>query len=534
MSWGWTFLFSILLSFPTAYSSTTKIFTNQGIDDFLECLAVNSDQYGKIEVYAPKDASYMKILQSAIRNDRFKSPETPKPLLIVTPRHESQVQATVSCSRKHGLQIRVRSGGHDFEGLSYTSSLLVPFVMIDLANLRAIDVDIEDNSAWVQAGATIGELYYRIAMESPIHGFPAGFVTTIGVGGHFSVGGYGAMMRKYGLAADNVVDARLVNVNGEILDRDTMGEDLFWAIRGGGASSFGVILAFKIKLVQVPPVLTVSKLTIKQGALEIIQRWQHIAIYEVPKELFIQVQISRTKFQRNLQSELQIMFLGRSEELMHIMEEKFPQLRIKKNDCMEMSWIESVLLFAEFPKTAPLDVLLNRTTERDIAFKVKSDFVTTPLSKREFRKIFNKFLEEKQFASVLSPWGGRMHEISDDEIAFPHRAGNMYVIAYTSLWSDEEGAQASQEHVKWVREMYNYMSPYVSKSPRAAYIGLRDLDLGFYKINTTPTYSEARIWGEKYFKGNFDKLVKVKSEVDPSNFFGDDQSIPPMTLQSES
>ncbi|KAK9150789.1 hypothetical protein Syun_009098 [Stephania yunnanensis] len=75
-----------------------------------------------------------------------------------------------------------------------------------------------------------------------------------------------------------------------------MGEDLFWAIRGGGASSFGVILAFKIKLVQVPPVLTVSKLTIKQGP---------------------------------------------SEELMHIVEEKFPQLRIKKNDCMEMSWIDS-------------------------------------------------------------------------------------------------------------------------------------------------------------------------------------------------
>ncbi|KAK9150788.1 hypothetical protein Syun_009097 [Stephania yunnanensis] len=161
------------------------IFTNQGIDGFLECLAINFDQYGKIEVYAPKDVSYMKILQSAIRNDRFKSPETPKPLLIVTPRHELILHITTTCSIRHDRPCRS----------------------------SRIDVDIEDNSVWVQAGATIGELYYRIAMESPIHNFSSGFVTTIGVGGHFSVGGYGAMMRKYGLAADNAVEARLVNVN---------------------------------------------------------------------------------------------------------------------------------------------------------------------------------------------------------------------------------------------------------------------------------------------------------------------------------
>ena len=63
-------------------------------------------------------------------------------------------------------------------------------------------------------------------------------------------------MRKYGLAADNVLDAYLINANGKIINSEAMGEDLFWAIREGGGASFGVILSWKIKLVRVPPTVT--------------------------------------------------------------------------------------------------------------------------------------------------------------------------------------------------------------------------------------------------------------------------------------
>ena len=63
-------------------------------------------------------------------------------------------------------------------------------------------------------------------------------------------------MTKYGLAADNVLDAYLIDANGKIINREVMGEDLFWAIREGGGASFGVILSWKIKLVRVPPTVT--------------------------------------------------------------------------------------------------------------------------------------------------------------------------------------------------------------------------------------------------------------------------------------
>ncbi|KAJ9686089.1 hypothetical protein PVL29_015126 [Vitis rotundifolia] len=126
------------------------------------------------------------------------------------------------------MHIRVRSGGHDFDGLSYIAE--VPFIIVDLVELRSINVDIEDGSAWVEAGTTLGEVYYSVANKSRIHAFPAGVCPTVGVGGQFSGGGGGTLLRKYGPAADNIIDAYILDSNGRLLNKESMGEDLFWAI----------------------------------------------------------------------------------------------------------------------------------------------------------------------------------------------------------------------------------------------------------------------------------------------------------------
>ncbi|KAK8482346.1 hypothetical protein V6N11_008827 [Hibiscus sabdariffa] len=194
---------------------------------FLHCLqfcSSNSSTISKV-IYTQNNPFYSSVLNASIQNTRFTTPSTPKPLVIVAALQISHIQSTIFCSKKHGLQIRIRSGGHDFEGLSYVSE--VPFVILDLLNFRAVKVDVKNEFAWVESGATLGELYYGIASKTTTLAFPAGVCHTVGVGGHFSGGGYGILMRKYGLAADHVMDAQLIDVNGRILDRKSMGKICF-------------------------------------------------------------------------------------------------------------------------------------------------------------------------------------------------------------------------------------------------------------------------------------------------------------------
>lgn len=82
---------------------------------------------------------------------------------------------------------------------------------MDLSKMRKIDVNIEKNRAWVQAGATLGELYYRIAEKSQVHGFPAVLCSSVGIGGQITGGAYGTMMRKHGLGGDNMLDAKMID-----------------------------------------------------------------------------------------------------------------------------------------------------------------------------------------------------------------------------------------------------------------------------------------------------------------------------------
>ena len=533
------FLCTIVFLFSYLLATKAYLTSQYSKENFLQCLSDHSssnstsNDISKI-VYTPRNSSYSSVLNFTIINPRFSSSSTPKPLYIITPVHASHVQAAVICSRKHGMQIRIRSGGHDYEGLSYVSD--VPFTVIDLINLRSITIDVEKRTAWVQAGATLGELYYKINEKRKTLAFPAGSCPTIGVGGHISGGGYGAIFRKYGLAADNIVDAQLVDVEGRVLDKESMGKDTFWAIRGGGGASFGVILAWKVQLVPVPSTVTVFTVyrDLEQNGTKLVHRWQYIAD-KLPKDLLLAVRFQTVNStqegnKKKLQATFISVFLGGIDSLLDLMEKRFPELGLLREDCTEMSWIESVLFVAGLPSGQSPEILLDRTPQSRLSFKAKSDYVKEPIPEKGLEGIWERLYEEEvgRAIMIMSPYGGRMSEISESELPFSHRAGNIYKIQYLIYWEEEGNATITEGHISWIRRLYNYMSPFVSKNPRSAYLNYRDLDIGTNKNKGITTYAQASLWGIKYFGDNFNRLVHVKTMVDPTNFFRNEQSIPPL------
>ncbi|CAN6545983.1 unnamed protein product [Malus baccata var. baccata] len=525
-------ILKLLISLVFLQASVSWAASDSVYDSFLQCLktktnSANTSQLSNI-VYARNNPSYTPVLQAYIRNSRFNKTSTPKPLLIVTPLTESHVQASVLCAKLAGLQLKIRSGGHDYEGISYWSSQT--FIVLDMFNLRSIKVDIKDNSVWAQSGATLGELYYRIWEQSKVHAFPAGICQLVGVGGHISGGGYGNLLRKYGLAVDNVLDAQIVNAKGELLDRKSMGEDLFWAIKGGGGGSFGVIISYKLKLVAVPEVVTIFRVekTLEQNATALVSRWQEVAP-TTDDGLFLRLLLQPVsskvkKGEKTIRASVLAEFLGNADQLVKLLGEEFPELGLKKENCTEMSWIESVLWWANFDIGTSPKALLDRMPNDANFLKRKSDYVQTPISKDGLEWLWKKMIELGKTGLVFNPYGGEMSRIAPSETPFPHRAGNLYKIQYSVNWEDA-GEDLEKNYTTQSKRLFSYMTPFVSKNPRSAFLNYRDLDIGATSTGA-PTYEEGKVYGVKYFNDNFDRLVKVKTAVDPENFFYNEQSIP--------
>ncbi|XP_048130473.1 reticuline oxidase-like [Rhodamnia argentea] len=515
------------LSPPALCSNMASCLSQHGINNFTTFPTTENES-----------TQYYELLNSSIHNLRFSGPGVPKPVVIIFPDSVEQLKSSVVCCREGAWEIRVRCGGHSYEGTSWVATDRAPFVVIDMMNLNRVRVDLATETAWVEGGATLGDTYYAIAEVSGVHGFSAGSCPTVGVGGHISGGGFGLLSRKYGLAADNVVDALLVDSRGQLLDRKAMGEDVFWAIRGGGGGLWGIIYAWKIKLLNVPQKVTgfiVSRPGTKHQVAKLVDKWQHIAPNledDLYLSAFVGAGLPEMKTTAGISATFKGFFQGHRTEALSLISRKFPELGIEEEDCKEMSWIDSIVFFSGLGDGSPISDLKNRFIDYKY-FKAKSDYVRSPISLSGIMEALDILEAEPKGYVILDPYGGIMRNISSESIAFPHREGNLFTIQYLVEWheNDNEGRDG---YLKWIRGLHDSMTPHVSSGPRVAYINYMDLDLGVMGLVDPSAGNDdaveiARVWGEKYFLGNYERLVRAKTKIDPLNVFRNQQGIPPMS-----
>lgn len=172
-----------------------------------------------------------------------------RPVVIVRPANDDEVARVIALARETGLPFAVRSGGHS--GAAY--GVVDDGIVLDLRDMKALDIDVEGRTAWADAGLTAAE--YSAAAAA--HGLATGFGDTgsVGLGGLTLGGGVGYLVRKHGLTIDSLLAAEVVTANGQKLRVDAEHHpDLFWAIRGGGGN-FGVATRFHFRLHPVPSIV---------------------------------------------------------------------------------------------------------------------------------------------------------------------------------------------------------------------------------------------------------------------------------------
>ncbi|XP_047941698.1 berberine bridge enzyme-like 18 [Salvia hispanica] len=189
---------------------------NHGYHDFVECLI---DQFQRLNsatdtIYTPQNATYATLLlsQNSARPQPFRGgPTSSSPHSTCQKSKPPSTAPTSSASRSESRA-----------AADYEASPTPP--RRPLCDHRHEKLPIGFNrregeaSAW-RSSATLGQLYYAISRTSRTLAFPAGVCPTVGVGGHFSGGGYSMISRKHSIAADHIVDATLINADGQILNK---------------------------------------------------------------------------------------------------------------------------------------------------------------------------------------------------------------------------------------------------------------------------------------------------------------------------
>jgi FAD/FMN-containing dehydrogenase len=186
-----------------------------------------------------------------------------RPAAVVRPTSAGEVARVVTLAAESGSELAVRSGGHSLAGHSVSDGGIV----LDLAELTALDIDLEGRTAWAQTGLTAAAYTGQVGE----HGLATGFGDTgsVGIGGITLGGGVGFLVRKHGLTIDSLLAAELVTADGRILEvDDEQHPDLFWAIRGGGGN-FGVATRFKFRLHELPSI--VGGMLLLPGSPEVIE-----------------------------------------------------------------------------------------------------------------------------------------------------------------------------------------------------------------------------------------------------------------------
>ena len=194
-----------------------------------------------------------------------------RPAMIVQCVCVTDIIASVNFARKSNLLVAVRGAGHNVAGTGVCDGGIV----IDLSGMKGIRIDPAQRTVRVEPGVTWGELSHDLQFFDLAA--TGGYVSTTGVSGLTLGGGLGWLLRKHGMALDNLLSVDIVTADGRLITADaTQNEDLFWGVRGGGGN-FGIAASFEFKVHPAGTVLAGLVLHPLSKGKKALQHWREFS-----------------------------------------------------------------------------------------------------------------------------------------------------------------------------------------------------------------------------------------------------------------
>ncbi|CAN9158344.1 unnamed protein product [Alternaria alternata] len=174
------------------------------------------------------------------------------PMYVVNATEPKHVQAAVNFARNTGVRLVIKNTGHDFLGKSGGKDALSIWTH-NMKDIEYIEEYVDEKLNWTGpafksgVGVQAFEIYKAAAEKGRI--VVGGEGETVGVmGGYIQGGGHSPLTGLYGTGADSVLSMEVVTADGEfVVANSTSNTDLFWALRGGGGSTFGVVTSVTVK-----------------------------------------------------------------------------------------------------------------------------------------------------------------------------------------------------------------------------------------------------------------------------------------------
>jgi FAD/FMN-containing dehydrogenase len=418
-----------------------------------------------------------------------------RPALIAWCSGPGDVIQAVNFAREENLLLAVRGTGHNVAGFAVCDDGLV----IDLSQMKGIKVDARARTVRVEGGCNWGEV--NDALQP--HGLAAtgGFVSVTGVSGLTLGGGLGWLVRKHGLALDNLLSAEVVLADGRLVTASAReNADLFWAIRGGGGN-FGVVTSFEFRVHPVATVLAGIVLHPAAAAAGAIRRWRDLEA-TAPDESTQGALLFHLPDDPSAPPPLRgaaVVGLGgvyagaveEGEKVLRALREYGPPLADKfqpmpYNDAQRMADFLWPAGLHGYWKSSYLETL------SDAAIDVVVDFFARVPSPRT--------------VIVLEHNGDSAWDrVADSATAFGYRTWP-YNIVVTSAWSDPKDAA---RNIGWTRELFEALRPF--RAP-GAYVNYLGGDEGADGLKAA--------YGAK-----LGRLAALKAKYDPTNLFRMNQNI---------